>query len=348
MAMVMQKKDNIFDTDLFEKLVAKINACNYDIALKTKRIIADHVRTAVFIAGDGVVPSNTDSGYILRRLLRRAIFEASKWPHIPHLDSFVDIVIRKYEGVYKNLSEQREIIHSVFLEEEKKFRKTLERGKKELNRLTRHDVIAGKDAFTLFSTYGLPLELISEYAQSIDTERFHEELNKHRKISKAGAEKKFKGGLAGHSPREIQYHTATHLLHQALRIVLGNHVRQKGSNITSERLRFDFSYEAKMTDKEKRRVETLVNQKIKENLTVSFEEMPIDEARSRGAIGLFDDQYGERVRVYQIGDKKRGIFSLEFCGGPHVSHTGELHGVFKIKKEEAVSAGVRRIKAILE
>jgi len=348
LAMVMQKKDNIFDTDLFKGLMENINKHNSEIALTTKRIIADHVRTAVFIAGDGVIPSNTDRGYILRRLLRRSIFEASKWQNLPDHNSFVNIVVDKYKETYSNLSQQREIIRSVFKDEEMKFKKTLERGKKELHRLAQDKIISGKDAFMLFSTYGLPIELIAEYVQSVDEEGFHEEFNKHQKVSRVGAEKKFKGGLAGHSVKEIQYHTATHLLHQALRIVLGDTVFQRGSNITSDRLRFDFSHPQKMTDEEKKKVEDLVNQKIKEALPVSWKEMTVDEAKEKGAVGLFDDQYGDKVKVYQIGDDTTGIFSLEFCGGPHVTNTSELKGIFKIKKEEAVAQGIRRIKAVLE
>jgi alanyl-tRNA synthetase len=342
LAMVLQKKDNIFDTDLFSGLMEQINELDSKVSLTGRRIIADHIRTSVFIISDGVTPSNTDRGYILRALLRRAIFEASKW-HLPSLDTFVDPVIKKYNEVYPNLLKQKETIHSVFKDEEIVFKKTLERGKKELNRLVEQKNVSGKDAFMLFSTHGLPLELTREYVQNIDKNEYEEEKRKHKEISRSGAEKKFKGGLADTSEMSVKYHTATHLLHQALRDVLGSHVNQKGSNITPERLRFDFNFERKMTAEEIEQVEKIVNDKIYESIPVSYKDIPLEEAEKMGAIGLFEEKYGDKVRVYKIGD-----YSLEYCGGPHVKNTSELSGVFKVKKEEAISQGVRRIKAILQ
>jgi len=352
LAMVTQGKDNIFDTDLFEGLMDEINKFTDADNVKAKRILADHIRTAVFAIGDGVLPSNTDRGYIVRRLIRRAVrYSDILGIKKEFLHTLVDVVIKKYENVYPNLTQKSKEIKSEIQQEEGRFRKTLERGIREFEKIdTKH--ISGKHAFDLYQTYGFPVEMTKELAQEkniiVDEEEFKEELAKHQELSRVGAEKKFKGGLAGHSDKEVQYHTATHLLHQALRDVLGDHVLQKGSSITSDRLRFDFSHSQKMTDDEKKQVEDLVNQKIQEALPVSWEEMTIDEAKKQGAMGLFNDQYGEVVKVYQIGNETSGVFSLELCGGPHVKNTSELKGIFKIKKEEAVSAGVRRIKGILE
>lgn len=344
LAMVMQGKDNIFDTDLFQPIIEKVKELTRDTI--KQRIIADHLRTAIFIISDGVAPSNTERGYILRRLLRRAIFNADdKKISEDILKEIIDVVVNKYGEVYQNIKNKHEEIVQIIEEEQEKFEKTISQGLKEFEKIT-DDTISGEKAFILFSTYGFPYELTEELAEGagkqIDKEGFLKEKEKHQDVSRKGSEQKFKGGLADTSEMSVKYHTTTHLLHQALKDVLGDSVQQKGSNITPERLRFDFSHPQKMTDEEKKRVEDLVNEKIKAALPVTYEDIPQEEAQKRGAIGLFEEKYGDKVRVYKVGD-----YSLEYCGGPHVENTKDL-GVFKIKKEEAVSAGVRRIKAVLE
>lgn len=349
--MVIQNVNNIFDTDLFVGLMEE--AKRISGKFKSQRIIADHVRTMVFMIADGVLPSNTDRGYILRRLMRRAFFHSDKRSFEKEtIDSMVNALLLKYRSAYPELRDKAPAIKEVILEESKKFSNTLEKGLKEFEKITKNqNEISGKDAFNLFSSHGLPIDIIIEIAteagKNVDRASFEEHFKGHQDISRSGSEKKFKGGLADKSEMSVKYHTATHMLNAALRQVLGESVSQKGSNITPERLRFDFVHDKKMTDEEKKQVEELVNQKIKEALPVSFEEMPLEKARSLGAIGVFGDKYDEVVNVYKIGDEKTGIFSMEICGGPHVKNTSEL-GHFKIAKEEAVSAGVRRIKAVLE
>lgn len=352
LAMMMQKKSNVFDTDLFAPIMTRIRelAGGKVGDIRAMRIVADHVRTSVFMVGDGVLPSNTDRGYILRRLIRRAVRYADALGMAPDtLADIVPVVLEIYDGVYDNLAVAREHIILEIKKEEGKFRATLGKAIKEFDRVSASGHISGSDMLMLFSTFGLPAELTEELARernvTVDMDGFKEELEKHRALSRAGAEKKFKGGLADTSEMSVRYHTATHLLHQALRVVLGTHVEQKGSNITPERMRFDFSHPAKLTDEEKKQVEDLVNAKIMEALPVIYTDMAPAEARTAGAIGLFADSYGEKVRVYQVGEGAER-FSMEFCGGPHVQNTREL-GRFKIEKEEAVSAGVRRIKAVL-
>lgn len=353
--MAVQGKDNIFDTDLLRPVIDEIEKRYLVTDIRTKRIVADHARTAVFMIADGVIPSNTDRGYILRRILRRAIFQAYKLaPGYSNLYPLIDVVIEIYRNVYKELEDKRKIIHEVFETEEIKFMKTLERGIKEFNWRIRIDVggtlnkqeLPPSVVFELVTTYGFPFELVEEEARArgmaVDKGQFQNRMEAHKLKSRVGAEQKFKGGLAGHSEMEVKYHTATHLLHQALREVLGKEVFQKGSNITPERLRFDFSFTRKMTDMEKKKVENLVNNKIKESLPISYEDIALEEAKNRGVIGLFEEKYGDKVRVYKVGD-----FSLELCGGPHVENTSVL-GKFKIIKEEAISTGTRRIKAILK
>ena len=247
------------------------------------------------------------------------------------------MVVAKYGDVYRELN--KNLIREVINEEWSQFIITLNLGMKELDKLKSLD---SETAFLLYSSYGLPLDVMKDKFPELDIKKFEKEFSRHQEISKAGMEQKFKGGLAGHSEMEVKYHTATHLLHQALRGVLGEEVFQKGSNITPERLRFDFSFTRKMTDEEKKKVENLVNRKIAESLPVSYEDLSLEEAKKRGAVGLFEEKYGDKVRVYKIGE-----FSLELCGGPHVENTSLL-GQFKIIKEEAVSTGTRRIKAILE
>lgn len=327
--MVIQGKDNIYDTDLLKPIIDKIQSLSGSKNKTSERIIADHIRTAVFMISDGVVPSNTDQGYILRRLLRRAIRHADILG-MGSLSNLIETVISIYKGVY-----DLKISDQISLEEEK-FRKTLKDGIKQFEK--------GEDPFILFSTYGFPIELTLELAKEkaieIDLEDFNKKMLAHQDISRAGSEQKFKGGLADTSEQSVRYHTATHLLHYALRKVLGEHVQQKGSNITPERLRFDFAHPTKMTDEEKKKVEDIVNEKIQAGITVENKIMPKEEAVKIGALHFFNEKYPDQVSVYFIGD------SIEFCGGPHVKNTKEL-GVFKIAKEEAVSAGVRRIKAVL-
>ena len=350
-AMAIQGKDNIFETDLFVPLMEKIDEFTTVQNTVSKRILADHIRTSVFMIGDGVTPSNTDQGYILRRLLRRAVLHADKL-QMKHgsLLWLSETVIEKYKDTYPELEERKETIKQEIDKEEQKFRKTLEKGMKEFERMSGND-ISGSEAFLLLSSYGFPIDLTKELAHekgiSVDEKGFEEEFKRHQELSRTGSEQKFKGGLSGSGEIETRYHTATHLLNAALREVLGNHVSQKGSNITSERLRFDFSHPEKMTDEQKRQVENLINQKIKEAHPVTFKEMPKEEAEKIGATHAFGDKYGDMVKVYSIGKEADGYFSREFCGGPHVSNTSEL-GTFKILKEEAVSQGIRRIKAVLE
>lgn len=311
------------------------------------RVVMDHIRASTFLVADGVVPSNTDQGYVLRRLLRRAVRYADTLGiPIQSLSKCVPVVVAEYAQAYEYLEKKEVYISTVIDTEESKFRETLIRGMKELEKRLENGELTGVDAFELFSTYGFPFEMTEEIAKEqggkINRNEFQEEFTKHQELSRSASTGKFKGGLADQSEMSVKYHTATHLLQQALRQVLGNHISQKGSNITPERLRFDFSHPEKMTEEEKKRVEVLVNEKIQEKLEVSYKDLPKEEAEKLGAIGLFEEKYGERVRVYKIGE-----FSLEFCGGPHVTNTSEL-GHFRILKEEACSAGVRRIKAVLE
>lgn len=343
---------DIFGTDLFQPIIQSIEKLSQkkyqgglvkdDIAF---RIIADHMKGAVFMMSGGILPSNTEQGYILRRLIRRAVRYADLLQIKENdLQKTADSISFIYKDVYPEIHEKIEYIREGIKNEEVKFRKTLEVGMRQFEKI-QSEGISGHEAFLLFTTYGFPIELTLELAEekeiTVDLDGFKLEMEKHKILSKSQSGEKFKGGLADHGEMSVKYHTATHLLQKALIEILGNHVAQKGSNITGERLRFDFSHNQKMTDEEKKKVEDLVNQKIKEALPVSYEDIPLVEAEKRGAIRLFEEKYGDVVRVYKVGD-----FSLEFCGGPHVKNTSEL-GSFKITKEEAVSSGVRRIKAIL-
>jgi alanyl-tRNA synthetase len=351
-AAVMQGKTTAYDTDLFVPIIKEIESQIYNSTdlseeetIRAKRIIADHIRAAVFMIADGVLPSNTDRGYVLRRLIRRAILKGDKLGFMNQEYGYLATqgVVNLYESMYPELKEKRNIIHDVIHAEESKFRETLSEGLKKLEK--------GEDPFILFTTYGFPFELTKELAEEkgmkVDEEDFKEKFKSHQELSRAGAEQKFKGGLADHSEETVKYHTATHLLHQALHDVLGDEVMQKGSNITPERLRFDFAFGRKMTDEEKQKVEDIVNEKIGEKLDVHKVIMPKSEAEKTGARHFFDQKYPDEVSVYYIGDDIESAYSKEFCGGPHVENIGTL-GHFKIVKEEAVSAGVRRIKAILE
>ena len=341
--------------DIIEK-IEEISGKSYDDERYTRamRIIADHMRAVVIISGDdaGIKPSNTDQGYILRRLIRRIIRYAknleidinSSWEK-----DLANLIIDQYAAYYPELERNRQLILDVLENEKVKFNRTLEKGLREFEKIVSHiegNLIDKDNAFKLYDTYGFPIELTVELAKErglkVDTKGFEEKFAEHQAKSREGATGKFKGGLASTGEMETKYHTATHLLNAALKQVLGTHVHQKGSNITAERLRFDFSHGAKMTDEEKKKVEDLVNEYIKQDIKVERLEMKKDEAIALGAEAMFLEKYGDEVTVYKIGD-----VSLELCGGPHVSRTGEL-GTFKIKKEEASSSGVRRIKAILE
>ena len=336
------------------ELIERISMKPYLGNEKSMRIIADHIRTSVFIAGDNAMikPSNTDQGYILRRLIRRSIRHAKKLGIDINSDwdtEIAKLIIKKYKKYYEELSNNYDIILSVLTNEKIKFNRTLEKGLKEFEKITSNitDGVINKDlAFKLYDTYGFPIELTcelsSELGIKVDTDGFKEKFKAHQELSRQGSIGKFKGGLASTGEMEIKYHTATHLLNAALKIVVGDYVHQKGSNITSERMRFDFSCDHKLTDEEKTKTEELVNKWINEGLDVTVKEMPKSDAIASGAECMFIEKYPDIVTVYSIGD-----VSHELCGGPHVKNTKEL-GHFKIKKEEASSAGVRRIKAILE
>lgn len=358
---VLQKKSNIFETDLFIPIMSEITKkYGGSSDVRARRIVADHVRASVFLIADGVTPSNTDQGYILRRLLRRAVLQAYKFAAgYSNVYPLVDVAINTYEKAYPYLTQKKDIIHTTFEEEENKFVNALKQGEGEFEKISKgKKTISGEDAFKLFSSFGLPIDatinLAASKQMSVDVNSFEKEFKKHQEISRAGAEKKFKGGLAdADDEMVVRYHTATHLLHQALHDVLGEGAGQKGSNITAERLRFDFSHGAKMTDEEKKRVEDIVNLKISAGLPVNQVTLPRDEAEKTGARHFFGEKYGDQISIYFIGKDLGSAYSKEFCGGPHVKNTAELAGPegkwrFRIIKEEAVSQGVRRIKAVLE
>ena len=350
---LLQGKNNVYETELFADVIAKIQELAKNFNINSARIIADHLRASIFMIIDGVRPSNVEQGYVLRRLLRRVIRHMRKVEIDPNeistlVEKFVEIMAEMYPEVPAN----KDTIIEVIKEEKDKFVKTLEHGEKEFIKNAEKTKAEGKEkldgevVFRLYDTFGFPPEMTAELAEEkglkIDMNEFEELFKKHQEISRAGSEAKFKGGLADHSEKTTAYHTATHLLHKALQIVLGEHATQKGSNITAERLRFDFMNPQKLTPEELKKVEDIVNEQIKRDLPVTCEEMSLEDAQKSGATGLFVNKYGDKVKVYTIGD-----FSKEICGGPHVDRTGKL-GHFKIIKEEAVSAGVRRIKAILE
>lgn len=357
--MVSQGKDNIFATDMFSDMMRIITEDSKSYNERAARIVADHIRTGVMLIADGVTPSNTDQGYILRRLLRRAVRYSDVLGLNAGFTALIDQVAVNYKGVYDNIEKNLPQIKKEIADEEEKFRKTLENGMKEFERLAKGGDISGADASMLYQTFGFPFEITVELANEkgikVDEAGYKEEMKKHQDLSRSGSEQKFKGGLADHSEKTVRLHTAHHLLLRALQIVLGEEVHQRGSNITQERLRIDFAYGQKMTDEQKKAVEDLVNQKINEDLPVLRTEMSSEEAEKLGAEHEFGAKYPERVSVYSVGPKtatpedpqfeKR--FSIEFCGGPHVTHTGEL-SKFRIQKEEAVAQGVRRIKAVLE
>ena len=349
---ILQGKSTVYDTELFLPIIERIHGLATESNIQSERIIADHIRAATFVLADGVRPSNVDQGYILRRLIRRAVRHGRKLGIQGNfLENLAAIVIGIYEEAYPDLKKHPIELLQALRDEEEQFNKTLENGLKQFRKLeaqlssSDQKVIEGVDAFHLYDTFGFPIEVTKELAKeagfTVDEQSFNEAFKKHQDLSRQGSEQKFLGGLADHSDESKKLHTATHLLHQALRTVLGSHVEQRGSNITKERLRFDFNHEKPMTAEEKKKVENIVNEQIKRDLPISFQEMTVDEAKQYGAIGLFEDKYGDKVKVYTMGD-----FSKEICGGPHVDHTGELKG-FKILKEESSSKGIRRIKAVI-
>lgn len=335
------------------ELISKISNLPYEGNEQSMRIIADHLRTSVFISADyaGVKPSNVGQGYILRRLIRRAIRHAKKlgidissnWEQ-----EIVKLIISKYEKYYSELTDNKNIVLEVLKNEKEKFNRTLEKGLREFEKVTKDNKdIDATTAFRLYDTYGFPIELTIELAHerniNVDEEGFKEKFKAHQELSRTASAGQFKGGLSGNNEIETKYHTATHLLNAALKVVVNKDVHQKGSNITDERMRFDFSCDHKLSDEEKQKIEDLVNEWIKEGLPVTVEEMSKEDAIKSGAECMFIEKYPDIVTVYTIGDN----ISKELCGGPHVKNTNEL-GHFKIVKEEASSAGVRRIKAILE
>ena len=389
--------DNIYETDVLASVVAQVKTLSHrhckgdacgnpvtknkesdngilsptaqnEIVNKSERIVADHIRTSVFMISDGVIPSNLGRGYILRRLIRRAIRYAKiigiTEPHFTFL--VAKEVIEIYKNIYPELEKNKDFIQDCLVKEESKFCRTLEKGLKELEKLELigkmqkvksgekmkvFNRVDAKKAFYIFQTFGFPLEMIQEELAKkiliVDEEEFNQEFKKHQELSRTASAGKFKGGLADASEETTRLHTVAHLLLESLRRVLGEHVFQKGSNITAERLRFDYSHSEKLTDEQKKNVEDLINEQIQKSLPVKMEEMSLEDAKKLGAMGVFGSKYGEKVKVYMIGDEKTRVFSKEICGGPHIKNTSEL-GKFRIKKEQSSSAGVRRIKAILE
>jgi alanyl-tRNA synthetase len=378
--VVLNGYADVFQIDTFWPLIQTIQNISGREYVENKevtrsmRIIADHLRTATMIMGDdkGIAPSNTDQGYIVRRLIRRAVRHGRMLGITENFgDKIAQEVVKIFAGVYPELKKNQEFIMLEIAKEESKFRNTIEQGLKEFDKLMEDfrlffektgetiKQISGKQAFTLYESHGFPLEVTQELANerglTVDVSGFEEEFKKHQELSRAGAEQKFAGGLADHSEMSVKYHTATHLLHAALQKILGPQATQRGSNITQERMRFDFPHPQKMTPEEIKAAEDLVNGAIAQDYPVSWSEMSYGEAKAKGAMGLFEDKYQAMLKVYTVGDVNELAdahpnsltFSREICGGPHVEHTGVL-GKFKIVKEEAVSAGIRRIKAILE
>lgn len=351
-AMTFQGKKSVFEIEIFKPIMDILEEMAKKQDVVSFRIIVDHLKASMLLISDGVRPSNIDQGYVLRRLIRRIIRHMRKIEiDIEKLEELIIEYIEVLTEMYPELSKNKNVILEVLLAEKNKFMKTLINGEKEFTKAVNRanqdskNIIEGEIVFRLYETYGFPPEITEELAKEqgfdIEIDAFEKLYKEHQEKSRQGAEAKFKGGLAEQNEETACYHTATHLLHKALKEILGEHVAQRGSNITVERMRFDFSHPQKMTPEEIEKVEKLVNEQIKRNLVVTCEEMTIEEARDTGATGLFESKYGDLVKVYTIGD-----FSKEICGGPHANNTSEL-GQFKIKKEEAVSSGVRRIKAVL-
>ncbi len=358
---ILKGKKSVYETEVFvpiiagiEKLSGKVYGNDEEVDISI-RILADHVRTSVFILGDpkGMAPSNMGQGYILRRLIRRAVRHGNKLGiEGSFLGTLAQIVFGLYTEPYPELEENKTFILKELAAEETKFSETLIKGEREFEKMLPNLLkgssrqLSGRTAFKLYDTYGFPVELTRELAKehgfTVDEEGFKKAFEKHQEVSRSGAEHQFKGGLADHSDKTTALHTATHMLHKALRTVLGEHVGQKGSNITVDRLRFDFTHPSAMTKEEIQKVEDMVNEQIQRNLAITVESMTLEEAKEAGAIAFFESKYGEQVKVYSIGD-----YSKEVCGGPHVENTSTM-GHFKIQKEQSSSAGVRRIKAVLE
>jgi alanyl-tRNA synthetase len=348
-AMILNGLNDVYETDLFAPIVKAILQFTSGQPQTSLRIVADHLRAATFIIADGVPPSNVERGYVVRRLIRRSVRHGRRLGiNRPFVAAVAEAVIRRYSSHYPHLEVERERVLDEITREETKFARTIERGLREFERVSAgaNGLITGEQAFHLYDTFGFPIELTVEMAAErglqVDREGYQERFRKHQEQSRAGAEQKFKGGLADASERTTKLHTATHLLHQALRDVLGPHVQQKGSNITAERLRFDFSHPQKMAPEEIEKVERIVNEKIAADLPVTMEITTVEDAKARGALALFTERYGEQVKLYAIGD-----YSLEVCGGPHVESTGRI-GRFRIQKEEASGSGVRRIRATVD
>ena len=353
MAMLLQNKETPYEIEIFSPIMKKLEKLQNVENIESRRIVAEHLRSSIMIINDGGRPSNVDRGYILRRLLRRMTRHLNKLEiDLGKLPEIIDIAIDSSKKLYPELEKNRDNIKNVIIEEKDKFIKTLKNGEREFEKVAskakkdNKEIIDTSAVFNLYETYGFPPEMTEELAKEnglkVDMSDYQKLFKEHQDKSRLGSEQKFKGGLASSGEIETKYHTATHLLNAALKIVLGNHVHQKGSNITEERMRFDFSHPAKMTDEEKQKTEDLVNKWIEDGYDVNVVEMPKEEAIKSGAECMFIEKYPDVVTVYTIGD-----FSKELCGGPHVKNTKEL-GHFKIKKEEASSSGVRRIKAILE
>ena len=353
MTMLLQGKETPFDTELFKPVMDKLSELQKVDNIESRRIIAEHLRSSMMVISDGGRPSNVDRGYILRRLIRRMVRHMNKLQiNLEEISTLIDINVENLKEMYPDLAKNQELIKNVIIEEKNKFVKTLAHGEKEfekeMNKAKEQGKtkIDGKVVFKLYDTYGFPPEVTSELAQennmTVDMKEFDELFKVHQEKSRMGSEQKFKGGLAEQNDTTIAYHTATHLLNAALKVVLGPETHQRGSNITVDRMRFDFNCDHKMTDEEKKQTEDLVNKWIQDAIPVTVEEMKKDEAVKSGAECMFIEKYPDVVTVYTIGN-----VSKELCGGPHVKNTSEL-GKFKIKKEEASSAGVRRIKAILE
>ncbi len=353
---VLNGKSSVYETEVFSPLFDKLNSLlevPVDCNSRSARIIVEHLRAATFILGDGVVPGNVDQSYVLRRIIRRAINEGRKlglsglW-----ISGLVEVVISEYSSFFTKLERNKDVILKEIKIEEEQFIQTLEKGLKEFNKMIasipphiQNKVVGGRKAFNLYETYGFPVELTQELASevgfSVDMKGYEKAYKKHQELSRKGAEKKFKGGLADDSIQTAHLHTATHLLHQALRDVLGDHVEQKGSNITADRLRFDFTHPEKVSREMLDEVERIVNDQIKLGTVITCDNMTVADAKGQGAIGLFEAKYEDVVKVYRMGD-----FSMEICGGPHANNLAEL-GTFKIKKEQSSSRGIRRIKAVL-
>jgi len=351
-AVVQGLSDNYKVKDLWGntlETIEEITKSKYEGNEKAFRVIADHVRAACFVISEGLEPSNKERGYVLRRLIRRAVrFGKVLGQDRPFLSSISKRIVETYGNDYPTLKNKGESISQVLSEEESRFWLTIEKGLREIEKVGDLD---GKKAFFLYETFGFPLELTEEIAnekgQKVKKEVFEEEFRKHQELSRTSSAGMFKGGLVDASKDVTKLHTTTHLLHASLRKVLGDHVAQKGSNITAERLRFDFSHTQKLSDEEIKKVEDLVNEKVKEDLPVSFETKSLDEAIKEGALHFFAEKYGEKVKVYTVGDPKGVWYSKEVCGGPHVTHTGEI-GRVRIKKQEKIGSGLMRIYAVIE